>query len=213
MNQPCVEGPFFYFAKPMKLMFFTVALSLLCGVTSMAQSTFQVDAKASKMVWTGRKLTGQHQGNVKVAMGAVSWGQEGLAGAEVTMDMTSISVVDMDPEYSPRLENHLKSEDFFNTEKFPAATFKTTRVELIAGAEAGKPNYNVTGELTIKGITKPVTFPVLAWKDKKGVRAAGTMVFDRTLFDIKFRSGQFFDALGDKMIEDMVDLTFDLQAR
>ncbi len=187
--------------------------TLLTASVAVAQSTFQVDTKATRVVWTGKKLTGQHQGGVGVSSGSVLWGPSGLMGAEVVMDMTSISTTDMDPEYGTRLANDLKSTNFFNAAKYKTASFKATSVTPIPNAEAGKPNYNVTGDLTIKGTTKPVTFAVLAWKDKKGIRAAGTMAFDRTLYDITYRSGRFFDALGDKMIEDMVEITFDLSAK
>ena len=192
---------------------FSVALALLFTTAAVAQATFNVDPAATKMIWTGKKVTGQHHGTLNVSAGTVGWGQDGLTAANVTIDMTSLTNTDLDKDYAPRLENHLKSADFFNTEVFKTAQFKSTRVERIAGAEVGQPNYRVTGDLTIKGITKPVTFDVLAWQEKRGVRAAGTMTFDRTLYDVQYRSGKFFDALGDKMIEDMVPLTFDLMAK
>lgn len=195
-----------------KIKFVHTAFLLLASSVVAAQS-YKVDADASKMIWTGKQITGQHQGSVNVSSGKVAWGEEGLKKAEVVIDMASISNHDMEREYAARLERHLKSSDFFNTAQFKTASFKTTGVEKIPGVNAGEPNYNVTGDLTIKGITKPVTFAVLAWKEKKGMRAAGTMVFDRTLYDVQFRSGKFFDALGDKMIDDMVEITFDLVAR
>lgn len=196
-----------------KLSILTTALLLCVAPAAIAQSTYKVDAQETRMVWTGKKLTGQHQGGVNVSSGLVQWGAQGLVSAEVVMDMTSISTTDMEQEYGRQLERQLKSSDFFNTGAFKAASFTSTKVEKIPGVQVGKPNYNVTGNLTIKGITNPVSFAVLAWKDKKGVRAAGTMIFDRTLYDIKYRSGQFFPGLGDKMIEDMVEITFDLSAK
>lgn len=190
-----------------------VCIAVLLSAALMGQTTYQVDAKASKMIWTGRKLTGQHQGTVDVKSGSVGWSADGLADAEIVIDMASIAINDMDPEYSAQLRNHLNSVDFFNTAKYKTANFKSTGVEAIPNAAPGQPNFKVTGNLTIKDITRPVSFPVLAWKDKKGVRAAGTLVFDRTLYDIKYRSGQFFDALGDKLIEDQVEIAFDVLAR
>lgn len=183
---------------------------LVCIGTAMAQSTFTVDAAATKLIWTGKKITGQHHGSIAVRSGLIGWGEGGLTQAEITVDMTSITDLDMESEYAGQLEDQLKSSDFFNTSEFKTAVFKTTQVQAITGAEPGKPNYTVTGDLTIKNITHPVTFAVLAWKEKKGVRAAGTINFDRTLYDIKYRSGRFFNTLGDKMIDDMVQLTFDL---
>lgn len=200
-------------SRMIKLKHFATPLLMCMATMAVAQTTYKVDAKETRMVWTGKKLTGQHQGGVNVSSGSVQWGAVGLESAEVVMDMTSISTTDMDAEYGGQLERQLKSSDFFNTGTFKTASFATTKVEPIIGVEAGKPNYNVTGDLTIKGISKPVSLAVLAWKDKKGVRAAGTLAFDRTLYDIKYRSGQFFPGLGDKMIEDMVEITFDLTAK
>ncbi len=191
---------------------FAHTVFLLLASSVVAAQSFKVDAEASKMLWTGKQITGQHHGGVNVSSGTVAWGEHGLKKAEVVIDMASISNLDMEREYAAKLERHLKSSDFFHTSQYKTASFKTTAVEKIQGAEAGAPNYNVTGDLTIKGITKPVTFAVLAWKDKKGVRAAGTMTFDRTLYDVRYRSGKFFDALGDKMIDDMVEVAFDLVA-
>jgi polyisoprenoid-binding protein YceI len=189
-----------------------LSTTLLVALTTAAaaQSTFVIDTAATKLVWTARKVTGQHHGGIKVRSGTVSWSGNGLLGAEVTIDMGSITDADMEGEWAAKLVHHLKSPDFFDTDAFNTATFRTTKVEEIAGAETGKPNYSVTGDLTIKGVTGPVTFNTLAWQERRGVRAAGTIVFDRTVYGIKFRSGNFFEGLGDKMIDDMVELTFDL---
>ncbi|MBZ0207931.1 MAG: YceI family protein [Flavobacteriales bacterium] len=192
----------------------TITLSLAFATGTLAQSTtYAVDPATTKLVWTGKKVTGQHHGNINVDSGSVHWGESGLTKAEVIIDMTSITNLDMNPESASKLIGHLKSTDFFNTETYKTATFKTSTVDKKTGVEAGMPNYTVAGDLTIKGVTKPVRFDVLAWKEAGIVRAAGTIVFDRTLYDIKYRSGQFFDALGDKMINDMVELTFDLRGK
>lgn len=188
-------------------------LTILITGSVVAQSTYQVDPSAAKVIWTGKKVTGQHTGTVDLQKGTIGWGPEGLTSTDVTIDMTSITNTDLDPEYAADLVSHLKSGDFFNTMEFHTATFKTSAVEKIEGAEAGQPNYKITGDLTIKGITKPVTLDVRAWQEKKGVRATGTLRFDRTLYNIKYRSGQFFDYLGDKMINDEVEITFDLIAK
>lgn len=203
--------------KPLKpeYMIKTLSLVLLLAITTAAgaQSTNTIDPAGSKLVWTGKKITGQHHGSIDVKSGTIGWGENGLVQAEVTIDMTSITDLDMEREYAAELEAQLRSTDFFNTAEFRTAAFKTTRVDPIPGVEAGKPNYSITGDLSIKGITHPVTFDVMAWKEKKGIRAAGTIAFDRTLYGIKYRSGKFYDTLGDKMIEDMVQLTFDVKCK
>lgn len=193
----------------------TICITLLSGVAIgvVAQGNHRVDPGATKLTWVGKKVTGQHHGSIQVQEGSVRWGADGLAAAEVTIDMGSIKDLDMDGESAARLERHLRSDDFFGTARFKTATFKTTRVEKIAGAAAGQPNYTVTGDLTIKGIAKPITFGLRAWQEDRSVRAVGTAVFDRTHYGIEYRSGSIFDALGDKMIDDLVELRFDLVAR
>lgn len=190
-----------------------LALSLALAATAVAQSTYTVDPAASKLIWTARKVTGPHTGGISVKSGTITWDKDGLVSTEIVIDMTTITDTDMLPEYGAKLVTHLNSPDFFHTEAFKTATFTSTRVEKIADAAPGKPNYVVTGDLTIKGITQPITFQVLAWPEGKGVRAAADLTFDRTKYDIKYRSGQFFEDLGDKMIEDQVGLTFDVAAK
>ncbi|HMN06651.1 MAG TPA: YceI family protein [Flavobacteriales bacterium] len=187
--------------------------ALMGPMMAAAQNTYTVDPAATKVGWVGKKVTGEHNGSIQVKGGSLQWGTNGLQGGEVVVDMSTIKDLDMDEDGASRLEAHLNSKDFFNTSEFKTATFKITRVEKLTPSSSGQPNYTVAGDLTIKGITKPVTFQVEAWQVRGGVRAKGTLSFDRTLYGIKFRSGQFFDALGDRMIYDMIDLSFDLMAQ
>lgn len=190
-----------------------LVLSMWMALAAAGQTTYRVDPAATTVTWTGRKVIGQHTGHIKAESGSVQWGREGMAGAEITIDMTSITVLDMDPESTAELTSHLKSRDFFNVWQYPRSSFRATRVEKIAGAAAGSPNYTISGDLSIKGVSNPVTFPVLAVQDKQGIHATGTLVFDRTQYGIKYRSGSFFDALGDKVIDDKVQIDFDLRAK
>ncbi len=190
-----------------------LVLSMWMALAAAGQTTYRVDPAATTVTWTGRKVIGQHTGHIKAESGSVQWGRNGMAGAEITIDMTSITVLDMDPESTAELTSHLKSRDFFNVWQYPRSSFRATRVEKIAGAAAGSPNYTISGDLSIKGVSNPVTFPVLAVQDKQGIHATGTLAFDRTQYGIKYRSGSFFDALGDKVIDDKVQIDFDLRAK
>jgi polyisoprenoid-binding protein YceI len=192
---------------------FTIALFVSAAVPVVGQATFTLHPPSSKVLWKGKQVTGEHSGTIRMRAGTIDWGDQGLVGAEIEMDMTTITDTDMERQWAAELEDHLRSPDFFNTTAFRTATFRTTHVAPIDDAGAGKPNYRVTGDLTIKGITHPVTFDVLAWKDNRTVHVTGTLLFDRTLYDIKSRSGRFFDSLGDRMIDDMVELTFDVTGK
>jgi polyisoprenoid-binding protein YceI len=190
-----------------------LALFLGLGIVGIAQSERTIDPAGSKLIWTGKKVTGEHTGGINVQSGTIGWSKDGLTSANVTIDMNSITCTDLEGGGATKLIGHLKSPDFFNTAAHGTATFKSTKVEPIAGAAPGQPNYKVTGDLTIKGVTHPITFDALAWHDGKVVRAAANLVFDRTKYDVRYGSSNFFEGLGDKAISDEVALTFDVTAK
>ena len=117
------------------------------------------------------------------------------------MDMSTLTVTDLDGEMKGKLEGHLKSDDFFSTDKHTTASFVITNVTGKNG------NYKVTGDLTIKGITKPNTFDMVV----SGNTATADLKVDRTQYDIKFRSASFFENLKDKAIYDEFDLFVNLK--
>lgn len=193
-----------------------IALSLFISTSVVGQSAPSptIDPAASKVLWTASKVTGEHSGAVPVKSGTLSVKDGALASATVTMDMTGITCTDIQNEgANAKLLGHLRSPDFFDVEQHGAATFITTAVEMLSDAAPGKPNYRVTGDLTIKGITHPNTFDVLFWMSETEAHAAASFTFDRTKYDIKYRSGTFFPEIGDKAISDTVSLTFDVIAK
>jgi polyisoprenoid-binding protein YceI len=172
-------------------------------------TSFKVDATQSNLAWTAKKVTGGHTGSVKIAKGEVLVDKHKVVGGSIEMDMTSISDVDK----SERLVNHLKSDDFFSAGKFPVSTFKITKMSPIKGAKAGSPNCIVEGDLTIKGISNPLSFPAtIQVKGNTLTATSETIIIDRIKYDIKFRSASFFSAIGDKAIEDTFTVKFNLVA-
>lgn len=165
-------------------------------------TTLKVNAQESTIKWTAKKVTGEHWGNVKFSEGTVTVDGKNLTGGTFTMDMTTIDVQDLQGEYNGKLLGHLKSDDFFAVEKHKTATLKIKSLAAIAGAKAGEKTHNVTADLTIKGITHPVTFPAQIIVAKGNVTANAEFEVDRTLYDIKYGSGKFFEGLGDKAIDD-----------
>lgn len=163
-----------------------------------------VDTSKSKVEWLGKKVTGEHKGTIQVKSGNLEMKEGKLTGGNVVIDMTTIKTTDLSGEWADKLNNHLNSPDFFNTADHKEATLKVTKVEA-----KGKGKYNVTGDLTIKKITKPVTFTVT---ESKG-NFKGKIKFDRTKYDVKYKSGSFFEGLGDKMIYDDVELDFTLATK
>jgi polyisoprenoid-binding protein YceI len=179
-----------------------------------AQTTMEVQPDECRLVWTGRKVGGEHTGGLTISGGSITLDGSRLIRAAMTVNMRSITCTDIgNPNSNAKLVAHLNSPDFFNTERFPEATFRSTSVEPIAGAGPGKPNHRATGDLTIKGITHPITFDVLVFEADGWTRAAANLTFDRAKYEVRHGSGSFFDGLGDRLIHDNVDLTFDLRAK
>ncbi|WP_298150424.1 YceI family protein [Flavobacterium sp.] len=178
-----------------------IALFIAIGATANAQ-TKKVDVKKSTITWVGKKVTGQHSGTVNLKDGSLVFKSNKLTGGAFNVDMTSIAVTDLKAgEGKEKLEGHLKADDFFGTAKFATASlaFKTIT------AKANN-TYTVVADLTIKGITKPVTFDLAV----AGNKATTSFKIDRTKYDIKYGSGSFFDGLGDKVINDDFDVTVSL---
>ena len=162
----------------------------------------EVKTSESKVVWKGYKVTGSHEGTISLKSGSLSFNEDKLIGGEFVMDMTSLIVTDLEGEYKGKLEGHLKSNDFFGIENFPTASLVFNEVK-----STGKNSYSVTGDLTIKGKTNPVTFSISIY----GNKATASLKIDRTKYDVKYGSASFFDGLKDKAIYDDFDLVTDLQ--
>ncbi|WP_276392878.1 YceI family protein [Eudoraea chungangensis] len=161
-----------------------------------------VKVSESTVTWKAYKVTGSHTGTVDLKSGALMFEDGKLSGGEFEVDMTSLVSTDLEGEYKGKLEGHLKSDDFFGVEKFPTSSIVFKNIKA-----TGKNSYEVTGDLTVKGITKPVTFDVSVY----GSKATATLKVDRAQYDVKYGSGSFFDDLGDKTIYDEFDLVVDLE--
>lgn len=186
-----------------------VALSFAFTLPGDKNATYTVDTKKSTVVWLGKKVTGEHTGNISLNSGKVEVAGKAIKNAEFEMDMNSITCTDLtDATYNGKLIGHLKSEDFFNTAKFPTAKFV-----LKSATDKGNSNYDVKGDLTIKGITNEVSFPAVIKMEGKTFVAVSTITIDRTKYDIKYGSKSFFEGIGDKAINDEFELKVNLVAQ
>jgi len=161
-----------------------------------------IKVENSKLVWKGYKVAGSHEGTIAIKSGSLSFSDEKLVGGEFVVDMTTLVSTDLEGEYKGKLEGHLKSDDFFGVSNFPTATLVFKDVKA-----TGKNSYSVTGDLTIKGKTNPITFSISIY----GSKATAALKVDRTLYDVKYGSASFFDGIKDKAIYDEFDLVSDLQ--
>ena len=124
--------------------------------------------------------------------------------------MTSIVNLDIEnSEKNAQLVGHLNSADFFNIEEFPTAKMEITSVKK---QKSENSNYEITGDLTIKGIKNSIVFPSKVEIDGDIVSATAKIVFDRSKYDVRYGSGSFFDDLGDKIIYDDIELGVELIA-
>ena len=181
-----------------------LVLGSLIGLSfvSNVADNYKVDTSASIVNWKAYKVTGQHYGTVNLKSGALQFTDGKLTGGSFDLNMTSIKVLDMQGDMAGKLEGHLKSDDFFSAEKNPTASFVITKV----GSRGTPGNYRIAGNLTIKGITKEVKFDAtINAVDGKATGEAAIKI-DRTDFNIQYRSGNFFENLGDKTIYDEFDL-------
>jgi polyisoprenoid-binding protein YceI len=178
-----------------------IAITVSLTAFTLKETGYKIDSQKSKITWVGKKVTGQHAGTINLAEGILTSKGKKITGGSFAIDMTSLK----DEGANTRLEDHLKSDDFFSTGKHPKATLVISSIEPKGGDQ-----YAVKGKLTIKGITNDIEFPSTIKITKDQVNAKAKIIVDRTKYDIKFRSGNFFENLGDKAIEDNFELNVEL---
>jgi len=181
----------------MKKFLMALTTFLFFGSTAFAA---EIDVAQSTIKWTGSKITGSnHYGLISPKSSELTVEDGKVVSGSVVLDMNSLTVSDIEGEKAQKFLRHMMNEDFFEVGKYPTATLE------IKEAKEGE----MVGQLTIKGITKPYSFPVTL-KDGKYV---GKTTFDRTQFGIIYKSGNFFKDLGDKVINDDVEIEFEIAVK
>ena len=157
---------------------------------------YTIDVTESSVNWEAGKVVpgGDHNGTVLIKNGKMTYTDSVLSAGKVVLDMTSIA-----SEAGENLDGHLKNEDFFDVENYPEAMLE------IVSSEKVDTTTNVTANLTIKDITKEITFPVIGDENW----SVANFTIDRTNWDIKYGSSKFFDNLKDKAIRD--DIEFEVK--
>jgi polyisoprenoid-binding protein YceI len=171
---------------------------LAAALTSFASAAdLKVATATSKIEFLGTKTGGRHTGGFKEFTGTVAMPGADLAGATVTLEITTASIF----TDTGKLTNHLKTADFFDVNKYPKATFKTTEVKAVKGADGT--THEVTGVLTLHGVAKALTFPVKTTTDANGVAIEGTTTVKKEDFGMVYGKG---------MINNDVKVTFTIKA-
>lgn len=176
----------------------SIALLVLFSFNKGIAQTYKIDPTKSIVNWTGKKITGQHEGIVLFKDGLLIFKNKKVAGGNFTVNMKSLSNTDQTGTSKQKLEGHLRSEDFFSVDNFPTATLVIKSI-----ADKGKNTYLINADLTIKGITNSNQFDLVIVNANK---ATAKLTVDRTKYDIKYGSGSYFDDLGDKTIYDEFEL-------
>lgn len=173
-----------------------IALIAFSSLAFTSLITKEVKINESTITWKGYKLVGEHSGTIAMKEGSLTFEGDKLTGGHVTIDMTSITVTDMQGKGATNLAGHLKNDDFFGVEKHPTAVLKFTELK------GHGTHYHVTADLTLKGITSPVNFEMHV----EGNSAKAKLKIDRTKHGIKYGSASFFDDLQDRAINDVFDV-------
>ncbi len=191
----------------MKTKITSIIILLQFAIAATWAQTHTLDATKSTLNWKAEKITGFHEGTISIKSGTFKVDKDKITAGSFTIDMSTITNTDLKDEgYAQKLVGHLKSPDFFDVAKFADATFTLTKIVDLTKSVA-----EIGGLLTIKGISKPLTFKANIQKDGNSyVFNANSIVVDRTAYDIKYGSGSFFSDLGDKAIYDEFTLRLKL---
>ena len=183
---------------------FLLVSILLMGLNLSSQ--VQMDLTKSSIKWIGKEITTkEHFGALKFSKAQLEFNGDVLTGGEFTVDMTTLDVQDLSGGGKQRLEGHLRSDDFFSVNKHQTSYLKINEIlpPELSRIEADNNSFEVSGELTIKGITQPIVFTLKPVSDQSYV---ADLTFDRSDYNVRFRSGSFFENLGDKLILDDIKL-------
>lgn len=171
--------------------------------------TYNVNTDKSSIAWKGFKPTGTHDGSIAIKEGNLDVSNGAIESGRFIIDMNSILVKDIpaEDEDHAKLTGHLKSADFFHVEAHPSATFEITGMETVDGKTM------LSGNLTLKDATNNISFPVTTTvKDDMVSITSETFTIDRSKWNVKYGSKSFFDNLGDKFINDDIELKVDITA-
>lgn len=169
--------------------------------------SYTLETGLSSINWTGSKTLIKNykdSGTLSFSSGSVVVSNGNVTGGTFTIDMDSFNVTSTSNTKATgdMLENHLKSEDFFEVATYPTATVEINNVV----------NGIVSADVTIKGVTKTISFPATITQDGMALTGSAAITIDRTLWNIQYGSTKFFGDLGNSVIDDKVTLMLTLRA-
>ncbi len=176
---------------------------------------FTVDTAQSWIRFTGHGVGKNHPGSFRIGYGTVAMDKDSISGGTFIIDIKSIKLEQPDKMVQTKLRPHLMSGDFFDAEKFGAAKFEITNIIPYAEKDEKKSvvegaNYTVSGNLTLKDVTKNITFPARIDLDGETLKAKANFDIDRRQWQMNYGNDK---TLGDKFISETVNIEFNIQAR
>jgi rhodanese-related sulfurtransferase len=180
-----------------------------------SDGTRPIDLAGSWVEWTGRNLLSKHHGRIGLKSGQLEFVRGQLAGGRVVIDLETIVCFDLKgTALHDVLINHLQSDDFFDVERFPEALLVINSARKIDGASPGQLNLEIIADLTLKGVSAPLTFCAAAGVTPDGNPVAQTTLsFDRTHWNVLYGSARFFHGVGMHLVNDLIDLEIKIVTR
>ena len=180
---------------------------------SASGDSYNIIPEESTLDWTGKKIGKEHEGNININSGVFFIDGEKITGGEFVLDMKSIVNNDLDDDVqNAKLIGHLKSEDFFEVVTYPEAKFQLTGASPIQDEDGN--THKVEGNLTIKDVTKGITFPASIHMDGSSLTASADIIFNRADWNIRYGSESHFpDLVADQIISNSIELSISLMAK
>lgn len=188
-----------------------ICLLILLSLPTIAQQNYKLDIKKSKLLWKAPKTMGnRHYGFVLFNSGSLYYSAAGQpVNGSFSINMNSIRSTDHKLQTdNKKVDDEIKANGFFDVAQYPIATMTVKR--MTATGRTGM--YTVFGELTMRGITKPIEFDATITKTSTGLNAKGSLAIDRNAWNIKPKPTQLgiIAAFKDKMIAEEIPITLDL---
>lgn len=214
----------------------TVETSDAKAVASASGEAMMVRTDNSMVTWIGSKPAGKHNGTIPITAGVINVEGNDIVAANFQMDITNLVVLDLpaDSEYNSKLKGHLMSADFFDAENHPTATFEMTGAEIFDATKVSSdldepktdytpasmgdimvenPTHIISGNLTMRGTTKNISFPAIVTMENGMVKAKASFNIDRTEWGLTFKErASLAEKLKDDFIYNTVNVGFELEA-
>ena len=198
--------------------------------------TIKVNTEKSMVTWIGSKPAGKHNGTISISAGEISLKEGEVVAGNFEFDITALKVLDLpaDSEWNAKLKGHLMSDDFFDAENFPKASFEITGVEKFNAGSlqadldepetefspasldeimVDSPTHIISGNLTMRGTTKNISFPAAVSLDGNQIKAIANFNIDRTEWGLKFKDrATLAEKVKDDFIYNTVNVGFELEA-